>query len=74
MLAAGQVLRNDWQRQAGWSLDSWAEDTPIPRHSQQHLQQGNRNQGMFMNGCRSEGREQSMADTLRHSEKTQGAT
>ena len=23
-------FRNEWQRQAGWSLDSWAEDTPIP--------------------------------------------
>jgi arylsulfatase A-like enzyme len=61
-------FRNEWQRQAGWSLDSWAEDTPIPQPFPNSIY--NRGTeitgGMFLEwGAVPEGREQSMADTAR---------
>ena len=61
-------LRNDWQRQAGWSLDSWADDTPIPQPFPNSVyNQGTEiSGGLFLEwGAVPEGREQSMADTAR---------
>ena len=61
-------FRNEWQRQAGWSLDSWAEDTPVPQPfpNSVYNRGAEISGGLFLEwGAVPEGREQSMADTAR---------
>ena len=61
-------LRNPDQRQGGWPLDSWSEDTPFPKPFPNSIY--NRGQqitgGLFLEwGAIPNAREEAMADTIR---------
>ena len=61
-------FRNDWQRQAGWSLDSWAEDTPVPQPfpNSVYNRGAEISGGLFLEwGAVPDGGEKAMADTAR---------
>jgi arylsulfatase A-like enzyme len=61
-------LRNQWQRESGWPLESWSSETPVPQPFPASIY--NRGQefkaGLFLEwGAIPNSREEEMADTIR---------